>query len=96
MDYNNLTPFILAIGYIIHHRNQQPNANQILLKGMFLREDFCDPLNRIRYPEYLHRLGLFDSKAKEKLEVIQEEVEPLIRNRQWLKATVLLVHLPNT
>ncbi|XP_022189329.2 venom serine carboxypeptidase [Nilaparvata lugens] len=79
--------YIPAFAHTIHEQNQQTNdILKINLQGLFIGNGWSDPVNMLKYDNYLYELGLIDSNAKVEFANAQRSAVQLIEEEKWEEA----------
>ncbi|XP_022196152.2 venom serine carboxypeptidase [Nilaparvata lugens] len=80
--------YIPALAYAIHKDNPTRNPeSRINLKGLFIGNGLTDPVNMLRYGDFLYQLGFIDGNALKVLKKAESLVASNIRRKKWGKAT---------
>lgn len=86
--------YVPAIGYTIYKNN--PSAKlKINLQGLTIGNGLSDPVNQLKYGDYLYQIGLIDSNALALVKNYEQEGIKYIQNKQWLEAFKLFDNLLN-
>ncbi|RZF45368.1 hypothetical protein LSTR_LSTR002811 [Laodelphax striatellus] len=79
--------YIPAFAHTIHEQNQKANdIIKINLRGLFIGNGWSDPVNMLKYDNYLYELGLIDANAKVEFSNAQRLAVDLIENEKWEEA----------
>ncbi|KAF6198694.1 hypothetical protein GE061_008446, partial [Apolygus lucorum] len=75
-----------ALGYTIHVNN--PTASlKINLKGLAIGAGFIDPVNMMKYGDYLVQHGLIDDEGLQQFHLIESNIVEAVENEQFLEAS---------
>lgn len=86
--------YVPAVSYTIHKNN--PTAKQrINLKGLSIGNGLSDPVNQLKYGEYLYQIGLIDTNVKSLVQSYEAKGIQYIKNKEWIKAFKLFDELLN-
>lgn len=86
--------YVPAVSYTIYKKN--PTAKQkINLKGLAIGNGLCDPINQLKYSNYLYQLGLIDLNGLNMVHDIEMKGIELIKNKKWMEAFKLFDTLIN-
>ncbi|GJQ71735.1 hypothetical protein Trydic_g11428 [Trypoxylus dichotomus] len=84
--------YVPAVSYTIY-KNNLSAKQKINLKGLAIGNGLCDPVNQLKYSDYLYQLGLIDINAQKMLHDIENRGVNLIKNQKWLEAFKLFDNL---
>lgn len=77
--------YVPAISYTIYKNN--PSAKvKINLQGLAIGNGLSDPVNQLKYGDYLYQIGLIDSNCQEQINNYEQQGIKYIENKQWLEA----------
>nr|XP_022917735.1 venom serine carboxypeptidase [Onthophagus taurus] len=86
--------YVPAVSYTIHKNN--PSAKlKINLKGLAIGNGLCDPINQLKYSDYLYQIGLIDINAKKLVQDYEAKGVELMKNKKWIEAFHLFDNLLN-
>ncbi|XP_031352326.1 venom serine carboxypeptidase-like isoform X2 [Photinus pyralis] len=77
--------YVPAISYAIHKKNPVAKL-KINLQGLGIGNGFSDPVNQIKYSDYLYQTGLIDMNDKKKMEAQEQKIIDLIHLEKWEEA----------
>ncbi|KAL3269773.1 hypothetical protein HHI36_008833 [Cryptolaemus montrouzieri] len=86
--------YVPAISYTIH-KNNPTGKVKINLQGLAIGNGLSDPLNQLKYGDYLYQLGLIDTQALAQVKSYEDEGVKYIQNKEWVKAFQLFDNLLN-
>ncbi|RZF45122.1 hypothetical protein LSTR_LSTR011966 [Laodelphax striatellus] len=78
--------YIPALAYAIHKDNQN-SESKINLKGLFIGNGLTDPVNMLKYGDFLYQLGFIDGNALKVLKKAESRVAWNVRRERWSIAT---------
>lgn len=77
--------YVPAVSYTIHRNN--PGAKQkINLQGLAIGNGLSDPINQLRYGEYLYQIGLIDRNTRSVFNQYERKAIEFIKKEQYDKA----------
>ncbi|XP_043288306.1 venom serine carboxypeptidase-like [Venturia canescens] len=75
--------YVPAVSYAIHlHNGVVEEEKRINLKGMAIANGYTDPVNQLRWAEYLYAGGLLDADGREQFLELEKQARDLILNHQ--------------
>ncbi|KAF7288078.1 hypothetical protein GWI33_000131 [Rhynchophorus ferrugineus] len=89
--------YVPAVSYIIHSRNHAKNPPQlkINLQGLSIGNGLTDPINQLKYSDYLYQIGLIDSNGRKVFQSYEQQATSYIQNNQFIKAFKVFDELLN-
>lgn len=80
-----LGKYVPAVSYTIHKNN--PASNQkINLKGLAIGNGLCDPINQLKYSDYLYQIGLIDTNTQQVVRDYEAKGVQYIKDKNWVEA----------
>lgn len=79
--------YVPAVSYVIHKKNENPDVKiKINLKGLAMGNGFTDPINQLKYGDYLYQLGLIDDRGLAIFHEYEKKGTDFIRNKDYTSA----------
>ncbi|XP_045473270.1 venom serine carboxypeptidase-like [Harmonia axyridis] len=86
--------YVPAVSYAIH-KNNPTGKVKINLQGLAIGNGLSDPVNQLKYGDYLYQLGLIDTQALAQVKNYEQEGVKYIQNKDWINAFKLFDELLN-
>lgn len=80
--------YVPAISYAIHKNNEKAKL-KINLKGLAIGNGLCDPINQLKYGEYLYQIGLIDLNSMKLVQNYEDQGKQLIKDKKFKEAALL-------
>ncbi|XP_075234022.1 venom serine carboxypeptidase-like [Lycorma delicatula] len=82
--------YVPALGYTIHKYNLLENNDfKINLKGLLIGNGLTDPVNMLKYGDYIYELGLVDFNDLRVFHDYEKKITDNIKRQNWSEATDL-------
>ncbi|XP_043288593.1 venom serine carboxypeptidase-like [Venturia canescens] len=86
--------YVPAVSYAIHlYNGVVEEEKRINLKGMAIANGYTDPVNQLRWAEYLYEVGLLDANGREQCLELEKQARDLILNHQHSAAYEVIAKL---
>lgn len=85
--------YVPAVAHYIHTMNQKADTAKINMAGIAIGNGLSDPVNQLKYGEYLYQLGLVDLNGLHLIQKYQEDGRKLIEQGKYLDAFHLFDNL---
>uniref|UniRef100_A0A1Y1NIH7 Carboxypeptidase n=1 Tax=Photinus pyralis TaxID=7054 RepID=A0A1Y1NIH7_PHOPY len=80
-----------AVAYTILKNKKE--GSKIRLEGVAIASAFSDPLNQLKYSDYLYQIGLLDSKLRREMKQIERKSREAIEQKDWRAAADVFAEL---